>query len=413
MAVEGTIAPCAAGGRVDVQAEGRPRRLLMVEQGGRGGEADYTGQLTAALAQQGWQVELATAADHLYPTAPGVRIAPVFHYVRGHSRPARMLRSCGLGWVGNGLRFVFAMPRLVRLARRADVVHVQGWEHPLLGVLAVLALRSSAATIVETWHNTFYRERSLARFNPMLRRLLATLTARTIVHTQADLARIPAEVVSRTVVIPHGDYGALARAGGHADRAAARAALRIAADAHLALMFGQLRRDKGLDDLIAAAERVPSLTLLIGGEDLGALAANRERLAALEREGRVVVREGFLAIEQAAQLFAAADVVVLPYAVASQSGVLLLAYGFARPVIVYPVGGLPEAVRDGQTGWICARSDPAALADALQASAAAGWAECRRRGEAGAMLAQERFAWEAIARKTGELYGELLARRNR
>ena len=66
---------------------------------------------------------------------------------------------------------------------------------------------------------------------------------------------------------------------------------------------------------------------------------------------------------QAAQLFAAADAVVLPYEVASQSGVLLLAYGFQRPVVVYPVGGLLEAVIDGETGWICARSDVEALRD--------------------------------------------------
>ena len=59
-----------------------------------------------------------------------------------------------------------------------------------------------------------------------------------------------------------------------------------------------------------------------------------------------------------AELFAATDTVALPYRAASQSGVLLLAYGFARPVIVYPVGGLLEAVIDGETGWICARAIP-------------------------------------------------------
>ena len=116
-------------------------------------------------------------------------------------------------------------------------------------------------------------------------------------------------------------------------------------------------------------------------------------------------------MREAAELFAATDMVVLPYRAASQSGVLLLAYGFKRPVIVYPVGGLPEAVLDGETGWICARADVDALGDALAAAADAGWAECRRRGDAGAALAEERFAWPTIARRTGEVYLELLARR--
>jgi glycosyltransferase involved in cell wall biosynthesis len=62
----------------------------------------------------------------------------------------------------------------------------------------------------------------------------------------------------------------------------------------------------------------------------------------------------------------------------------------------------------GETGWICARADPDALADALTASVVAGWSECRRRGQAGAALAEERFAWPVIARRTGEVYDEVL-----
>ncbi len=49
--------------------EAQPRRLLMIEQGGRGGVADYTGALVQALAARGWRIELATADDHLYEHA--------------------------------------------------------------------------------------------------------------------------------------------------------------------------------------------------------------------------------------------------------------------------------------------------------------------------------------------------------
>jgi D-inositol-3-phosphate glycosyltransferase len=114
-------------------------------------------------------------------------------------------------------------------------------------------------------------------------------------------------------------------------------------------------------------------------------------------------------MSEAARLFAAADTVSLPYQVASQSGVLLLAYGFRRPVIVYPVGGMAEAVIDGETGWVCERADGDALLDALAASIAAGPEECLRRGEAGARLAEERYSWTAIAAATEALYEEVLA----
>jgi glycosyltransferase involved in cell wall biosynthesis len=382
------------------------RRLLMIEQGGRGGVADYTGQLTRALAAEGWTVTLATAADHLYPTSEGVRVRGVFHYVRGSGPLARAIRRAGLGPVANAMRFLGALPRLLLLARRADIVHSQGWEFAPLGLLALAVLRCSGTTVVQTAHNTFERGRSLDGTHAWL----ARLSARTIVHTEADLARVPGTADGRVVVIPHGEYGSLARTGGSADRDAARARLGIAADAPVALLFGQLRLDKGLPDLLAALRRTPRLQLLIGGKEEGALASCREPLSDPDLRDRVTVREGFLEMSEAAELFAAADAAVLPYTVASQSGVLLLSYGFRRPVVVYPVGGLPESVLVGETGWVCHSADVDGLAAALAEVVEAGWPECRRRGEAGARLAEERFAWPSIARRTAEVYAEALAR---
>ena len=378
-------------------------RVLVVEQGGRGGVADYTAELTRALAAQGWQVTLATADDHLFRPAAGVEIHRVFHYVRGHGRVAQAIRRAGLGPLANSLRFLAAIPRLLRLARHADVIHTEGWEYAPLGVVAVAALRTARVPIVQTAHNTFERGRSLDRSHAWLGRL----TAHTIVHTQADLARVSATAAGRVSVIPHGEYGGLARGGGAADRDASRAELGIAPDAPVTLLFGQLRPDKGLGDTLAAVARIPGLHLLVAGEERGALAAAGEQLADPRLAGRVTVREGFLDMSEAAKLFAATDTVVLPYMVASQSGVLLLAYGFARPVVVYPVGGLLESVVDGETGWVCARADVDALVDALAQAMESGWVECRRRGQAGARLAEERYGWPAIARSTGEVYRAL------
>jgi glycosyltransferase involved in cell wall biosynthesis len=381
----------------------------MVEQGGRGGEADYSAQLTRELAALGWQVVLATADDNLFEPVEGVAVRGIFHYTRGHSALGRLLRGARIGRVANGMRFLAAVPRLVGLARQADIVHVQGWEFAPLGLIAVVCLRLSGATVVQTRHNTFERGDSLTQTKQTVWRILAKLTERTIVHTQADIERLPPSSRIRAVVIPHGDYGDLAQSGGEANRDEARSRLGIPADSPVAMMFGQLRTDKGLNDLLAAASRTEGLYLLIAGQELGALAAGRSQLESPELAGRVIVREGFLDMAEAAQLFAAADAVVLPYEVASQSGVLLLAYGFQRPVIVYPLGGLIEAVVDGETGWICSRSDPQALADTLAEFAAAGWPECRRRGALAAQLARERFGWPMIARRTSELYGEVLA----
>src|SRR3954447_23114348 len=397
-------AACTLAAVVVSDRAGGADRVLVIEQGGRGGVADYTAALIAALAAAGVAVDLATATDHRYPDAPGVAVHRVFHYLRDDAPAGRLLRRARLGRIGNGLLFLAAIPRLVVLARRAGVVHTEGWEDLRLGVIAVAALRGAGATVVQTEHNTFEREASLER----TRRTLARLTARTIVHTQSDVSRAYAAQRGHVAVIPHGEDGGLARTGGPGDRARGRAALGLAPDAPAVLLFGQLRPDKGLGDLLRAARTVDGLHVIIAGEDLGAPAAEAGALAAPELAGRVHLRAGFVAMDEAADVFAAADAVVLPYRPASPSGVLLLPYGSARPVVAYPVGGLAEAVEDGETGWLCAAPDADALAVALGDVVAAGPEECARRGAAGRHLAETRFAWDAIAQRTRALYAAAL-----
>ena len=359
---------------------------------------DNAAAAAPALAAAGCRVHLATATDHRMRVAPEVRVLPVFRYVRERNAVSRWLRRTRLSRLVNGLAFLAAVARLAPVARRVGLVHNHGGEFPPLHALAFLVFRALGVPVVHTPHNTFERGRSLRRS----RALIDRLSSRLILHARADLPNLAPHDRARAVVIPHGTYGGLAARAAPVERTAARAALGLPPDAPVTLLFGQLRSDKGLGDLLEAALAFPELHVLVAGEDLGAVDVEAARLAALD--GRVLVRRGFQTIDEAAMLFAATDTAALPYNQASMSGVLLLAYGFARPVVVYPVGGLPEAVEHGETGWVCERADPAALADALRDAAARGWRECERRGAAGARLAEERFSWRAIARRTLEVY---------
>jgi hypothetical protein len=192
----------AASDDADGAEDLRRRGVLFVEQGGRGGVADYTNCLATAIAARGIPTTVATADDHLYAPAPGVRISTPFAYVRGHSAPARLARRLHLGPILNGLRFRIALPALFALARRAAVVHVQGWERNSLGLLATLLLRASGAAVIYTAHNTFERFSwaldSTVIFPPLVRH--------TIVHTRGDRERIRHGAVS---VISHGTYAGL------------------------------------------------------------------------------------------------------------------------------------------------------------------------------------------------------------
>jgi glycosyltransferase involved in cell wall biosynthesis len=383
-------------------AAGRLRAdgVLIIEQGGRGGVADYTGCLAGALAERGIPVTLATADDHLYGVDPLVRIAPLFHYVRGSSRAARIARRYGLGRVLNGLGFLASVPRLAVLARHSAVVHVQGWERNSLGLVATFALRAVGARIVYTSHNTFER-RPLSIDGG---RVFPALARSTIVHTEADRGAIAGDVV----VIPHGHYGSVAETAAGFDPDTARRALGLPGDALVVLLFGVLRPDKGLNDLLDAAAHAAEWRVLVAGEDDGALAAAQSRLAAPELAERVTVHEGFQRLDQVGRLFAAADLVALPYRRASQSGVLHLAYGFGRPVVAYPVGGLVEAVVPGSTGWICSEPTPAALAADLRAAGELGRQQLGRMGDDARRWAAERFDWKRIAQATEVVYESAL-----
>ncbi|UUY05548.1 glycosyltransferase family 4 protein [Svornostia abyssi] len=384
-------------------------RVLMVEEGGFGGVGDYAARLSEALAAEGCAVQLATARDHPHGALPGVDVRAVFPYLRERGPVSRRLRDAGFGRVYNGAAHALTIIRLTPRARRFGLVHTHGAEWPPLAAFQHLLWRAAGAAIVHTPHNTFDRVGGMrVRFKEWVERLADVV----IVHAQADLPNLLPSVRERAVVIPHGEYGGLARTGGEADRAAARAELGVAGDAVVALLFGQLREDKGVDVLLQAAAEVPEVVVVLAGEDKGALDATAALRADPRLDGRVIVREGFHSMEQAARFFAAADVSVLPYRRASASGVLLLSYGFACPPVVFPVGGLPEAVVDGETGWICAESTAQALIAALRDAVAAGPAQRARRGKAGAQLSEERYAWPAIARRTiAEAYWPARARR--
>jgi glycosyltransferase involved in cell wall biosynthesis len=105
--------------------------------------------------------------------------------------------------------------------------------------------------------------------------------------------------------------------------------------------------------------------------------------------------------------FRAADVVVLPYRRVYQSGVLLMAYSFSKPVVASAVGGLKETIRDGETGYLVRSEDPDALARAL-GEILGDPARAAAMGEAGYRLVAERFSWDVIARQTLAFYQEVL-----
>ncbi len=151
----------------------------------------------------------------------------------------------------------------------------------------------------------------------------------------------------------------------------AREALGIKAK-NVLLYFGYIRRYKGLMILIDAMMEIvakESLTgetlLLIVGEFYDDEAKYRNRTQELNLNSSIRFVANYVRNEAVATYFSAADVVVLPYLSATQSGIGQIAYNFDKPVIATNVGGLSEVVLDGKTGFIVPPKDPSALANAI------------------------------------------------
>lgn len=128
------------------------------------------------------------------------------------------------------------------------------------------------------------------------------------------------------------------------------------------LFFGRIREYKGLNILLKAFEIIKqkenNVRLLIVGD--GDLAPYR---GLIEKVKDVEIVNRWIKNDEVAQFFLNADIVVLPYVDASQSGVIPLAYSFGLPVIASRVGGIPEQVEDGITGFLVNPRDERDLAN--------------------------------------------------
>jgi glycosyltransferase involved in cell wall biosynthesis len=165
----------------------------------------------------------------------------------------------------------------------------------------------------------------------------------------------------------------------------------------VALFFGYVRRYKGLDILLRAWPRVREsrpVTLVVAGEFYEDAAPYRALAAAAGGEPAVRILDRYLPDDEVEALFKAADVAVLPYRSATQSGVTHVAYALGVPVILTDVGGLGETVRDEETGLVVPPEDPAALAEAVVRFFAD---DLGPRLRAGVEAVRHAHSWEALA----------------
>ena len=132
--------------------------------------------------------------------------------------------------------------------------------------------------------------------------------------------------------------------------------LGIKEDNKVLLFFGYVRKYKGLDVLLGAfpkiLEKHPDTYLLVVGEFYDNPDLYKNIISKNNIGERVILINEFVPNEEVYKYYQVSDIVILPYRSATQSGILNIAYGFNKPVIVTNVGGLAEFVVPDKTGII-------------------------------------------------------------
>jgi beta-1,4-mannosyltransferase len=261
--------------------------------------------------------------------------------------------------------------------------------------------------IVWTIHQPLPHERAGA-LDVSAARALARLAHLLVAHDQEtarEAARVLGPVAARVEIVPHGSFvGVYPRGRG---RDAERVDLGAPAGTRIALCFGELRGYKDVDLLLDAFGRVEAdAMLVVSGKVKDEQVGETVRRAAA-RDDRVRLIPGFVPAERVDDLFAAADIAVLPRGDGGTSGSLILALSQCVPVVAADRPAYRVLLAEGEAGWLFAPGDSDSLAGALEAAFAATDDELARRGRAATAQA-DTLDWASSARRLAALLRDLV-----
>lgn len=353
----------------------------------RGGIAQYTTELRRALAAR---CELHTISFRrqypawLYPgksdrePGPGEFTEPQVDYILDALNP-----------------FTWASAARSIAARGCDLAVIDWWTLFWAPGFALMArmLRARGVPVTFLCHNLFDHDSSVIK-RAVASHLLAQADAY-LVHGNAQADALRRQFPSKHVVVhPHPTYD---RFPEPLQPPVGRGRLEL-------LFFGFIRPYKGLDTLISALARLndPAVHLSVVGEPW----CQVERLRAdVEASGapNVHLHLDYVDDASAASFFARADLVVLPYRSATSSGVAAVAYHYDRPILATRVGGLPDVVQEGRTGFLVDAESPGQIAACIKELTRE-----RLNNMRGAVRSiKTRFTWDSLAMTLVELPKQL------
>ncbi len=406
-------------------------KLFVVEPLGRGGMIHYAYQLCTALANQGAEVTLVTAKDyeldafpHNFAVEKRMQLWTLFDPSSGQLQSGRLARAwrkmrwtVRRGW--RALRLIWGWFLLTNylLKQQPDLIQFGKINFPF-EALFLARLRRNGLIMGQICHEFELRERSSGPLTNLANQLYAGVYdnfSAIFFHGQSNqqrflsLFQIPPE---RTHIIPMGNEAIFpVSANGAQTEEMLRQRYGLVPNEPVVLFFGTLTPSKGLPDLLQAfaiVRQSSQARLLVAGfptKHIDMTELN-DTVADLGLTESIIFDPRYIPIEEVGPVMELAAVAVYPYRNSTQSAALQVAYAFGRPVVATRVGGLPEAVDEGQSGFLVPPEAPQELATAIlkiinnpQLAAEMG-AYARR-------LSETRYSWRPIADQILSVYQNL------
>lgn len=370
----------------------------------------YDHCLAKALAQEGCRVVLATTR---LPPGPWTDSAPYERWEHFY-RVTNKLSKGRIRVYLKGCEHLLDMGRLVHRLRdwKPDVIHFQWLPLAVVDGLYLCRLRRIAPLVLtihdtEPFHGAPSSRLQILGLEKAYRRfdyyIVHTHQSREVIIERLGLP------MDRIKVIPHGvfsyyrDFVRFSETPPSFNKIPGE--LKI-------LFFGVLKPYKGVDVLLEAFAYMPEplrqkTVLQVVGAPRMPVKPLQELTRRLGIEKHVSWDLRFVEEREVASYFSQADVVVLPYRRIDQSGVLMVALAFGKPVVASRLGGFAETIVDGVHGFLVEPGDAESLAQAL--TRVLGDRELRKQlGSAVERLAGQELSWNNIAQQTVHLYREVL-----
>ncbi len=146
----------------------------------------------------------------------------------------------------------------------------------------------------------------------------------------------------------------------------AREKLNLPKDKIILLCYGFIRDYKGLDLAIQTIEKLnDNYHLVIAGEVYGTFNKYSELINSLNVSNKISKHLHYISDEETALFFSAADICLLPYKSATQSGIIASSFNFDLPVIATRTGSLAEMIEPFDNGIIADGINPNSIKDAI------------------------------------------------